>query len=624
MYVIGTAGHVDHGKSTLVQALTGIDPDRLREEKERGMTIDLGFAWLRLPRGLEVSIVDVPGHERFVNNMLAGVGAIDLALLVVAADESVMPQTREHLAILDLLQIRRGLVAVTKADLVDEEWLELVVADVEELLEGTTLEGSPIVPVSAATGQGLDRLVATIEELLERTEPRRDVGRPRLPVDRSFTIAGFGCVVTGTLVDGALEVGQEVEIVPTGRRVRIRGLQTHRQRRERAEPGTRVAANLVGVSHEEVRRGHVLALPGTLRPTTAMDVRLRVIADAPRPLRHNMTVTVHAGSSEAVARLRLLDRETAAPGQRAWAQLKLETPLAVLRGDYFVVRSGGVTLGGGTVVDPHAPRHRRHHAPTLERLEVMEQGSDEDVLLKTLEAGEPLALRELARRANLDLESARRAAAEMASQGRLVALNPQEAPEPATFLYTAEGWERLVQRARRFLESFHRSHPLRRGAPREELRSRLAVPSPVFAAALDRLRRQGQVEEEGALLRLPGHRPALSPRQEEEVRRYLRRLESSPFSPPTDLSLDPEVLNLLAEEGRVVRVSESVVFHPDAYREMVERITAHLREHGHITVAQVRDMFGTSRKYALALMDYLDQQHLTRRTGDVRVLVRQG
>ena len=355
MYVIGTAGHVDHGKSTIVQALTGIDPDRLQEEKERGLTIDLGFAWLRLPGGNEVSIVDVPGHERFVNNMLAGVGGIDLALLVVAADESVMPQTREHLAILDLLNIRRGLVALTKKDLVDDDWLALVTADVEEVLKGTTLEGVQVVPVSGKTGEGLPELVSAIEALLQETETRQDLGRPRLPIDRSFTMSGFGTIVTGTLIDGGLNVGQQVALVPAGRTSRVRGLQTHRQKLEQASPGRRVAANLTGIAHEDISRGDVLTTSGWLKPTTAVDVHLKVIADAPRPIRHNMFATVHTGSSETVARVRLLEKQVAEPGESTWAQLKLDRPVAVVKGDYFVVRSNQTTLGGGNVVDPHAP-----------------------------------------------------------------------------------------------------------------------------------------------------------------------------------------------------------------------------------------------------------------------------
>ena len=619
MYVVGTAGHVDHGKSTLVEALTGIDPDRLAEEKERGLTIDLGFAWLRLPGGNEVSIVDVPGHERFVNNMLAGVGGIDLALLVVAADESVMPQTREHLAILDLLQIRRGLVAITKKDLVDEDWLELVEADVEDLLRDTVLEGSPIVAVSATTGDGLPELVSSIERSLEEAGAKKDLGRPRLPIDRSFTISGFGTVVTGTLIDGTLAVGQEVELVVSGRKTRVRGLQTHRAKLEETEPGSRVAANLTGVQHETISRGEVLTTPGWLRPSTAVDVHLRVIHDAPHAIRHNMFVTVHTGSSEAIARVRLLERDNAHPGDTTWAQLKTDEPIAAVKGDYFVIRSNRTTLGGGNIVDPHARRHRRNYHPILDRLAVMEDGSDRDVLLKTIEMSEPADFESMVNRANTDAGSAQSVLKEMVAEKLVVALGRRTIGR-GPILYTASGWTSVAQKVRGFLQEYHRQFPLRNGAPKEELRSRLRMTSQVFSASLPQLQEDGVVEEEGASARLPDHKPGLSDDQRGTADAYLRLLDREPYSPPTDSPVDSEVLSLLAEEGRVVKVSENVVFSSSAYSEMVDRISMHINEQGQITVADVRDLFGTSRKYAIALMDHLDHQRITRRVGDARVL----
>src|SRR6266542_3134206 len=314
MYTVGTAGHVDHGKSTLIEALTGIDPDRLREEKERGMTIDLGFAWLTLPSGREISIVDVPGHERFIKNMLAGVGGIDAALLVVAADEGVMPQTREHLDILTLLGIERGLVALTKKDLVDPEWLELVSDETAEALKTTSLASAKIVPVSALGGDGLPDLLSALDALLEQTAPKRDVGRPRLPVDRVFSLGGFGTVVTGTLLDGSLKLGQELEILPSGLKTRARGLQSHKEKVELAPPGRRVAINLGGVSTEEVQRGDVVAAPGALNATSAVDVRLRLLPDAPRPLANATSIGFHTGTAEAVGKVTLLDRDARKPG----------------------------------------------------------------------------------------------------------------------------------------------------------------------------------------------------------------------------------------------------------------------------------------------------------------------
>ncbi len=619
MHVIGTAGHVDHGKSTLVEALTGIDPDRLREEKERGMTIDLGFAWLELPSGNETSIVDVPGHERLVDSRLAGVGGIDLALLVVAADESVMPQTREHLAILDLLRIERGLVAVTKKDLVDEDWLSLVVADVEDLLKGTTLEGSPVVTVSATTRDGLPELVGTIDRLLQEAGPRKDLGRPRLPIDRAFTMSGFGTVVTGTLIDGRLEAGQEVELVLGGTTTRVRGLQTHRRKLEEATPGSRVAVNLSGVSPDRINRGEVLTVPGWLRPSSAMDVRLSVIPDAPRPVRHNMFVTVHTGSSEVLAQVRLLEGDRAEVGETTWAQLKLSEPLAIMKGDYFVIRSNRATLGGGNIVDPRPRRHRRRHAPILERLAVMEMGSEREILLKSIELSEPGEFRALVNRANLDPADAGAELEAMVSEGAAVALGKKKIG-PGVLLYTAAGWAAVSDRARKALEDYYREHPLRKGEPKEEFRSRMGMTPSVFNAVFARLQEEGVAVEDGTMVRLPDRERKLTGAQQEAADAYLARLEAGRFSPPTDAEIGPEILNLLADDGQVVKVSENVVFSASVYQEMVERIRTHIAERGEITVAEVRDLFDTSRKYALALMDHLDHQRITRRVGDARVL----
>ena len=614
LHVIGTAGHVDHGKSTLVQALTGIDPDRLQEEKERGLTIDLGFAWMPLSDGSEVSIVDVPGHERFVNNMLAGVGGIDLALLVVAADESVMPQTREHLAILDLLNVSRGLVAVTKRDLVDDEWLELVTAEVQDVLEGTTLEGVPTIPVSATTGEGLPELTATVEALLHDTGSRKDLGRPRLALDRAFTMSGFGTVVTGTLVDGTLSVGQEIEVLPQRRESRIRGLQSHKKKLETVPPGSRVAANLVGLSQDDLQRGDVLTVPGWLTPTDAVDVHLRVIDDAPRPLRHNMLLTVHTGSSEALARLRLLERQRAEPGESVWAQLKFETPVAVVKDDFFVVRSNQTTLGGGSVVDTHARRHRRNHQPTLDRLTMMEQGTTQDILLNTIERSEPADVDDLPSRANMEAATVRAELEEMARNGEVVLLRSGKS------VFTKNGWDALERKAYAFLSDYHQSYPLRKGAPKEELRSRIGSTSAIFPEVLRVLQEGGTVVEDGPVVYLAGHSRKLTASQEQVVQDYLRLLESQPYSPPTEPVPDTEILALLVDEGRVVRAGDTVVFATSAYRQMAEAVVERIKTQGPIAVGDVRDMFGTSRKYALALLEHLDRQRVTRREGDTRVL----
>ena len=480
MYVIGTAGHVDHGKSTLVKALTDIDPDRLPQEKEREMTIDLGFAWLTLPSGREVSIVDVPGHERFIKNMLAGVGGIDLALLVVAADESVMPQTREHLAILDILQVKEGLVVVTKSDLVDSELMELVKAEVEDILVGTTFEGSPMVAVSAYTGQGLDELKATIDTMLDSTEARSDLGRPRLPVDRSFTVAGFGTVVTGTLIDGNLSVGQEVQLVLSGERGRVRGLQSHRKKVDNADPGRRLAVNLSGIDREEIQSGEVITSSEWLRPTTRLDARLKLVQDAPRPLKHNENVTFHLLTSETPARIRLLDVDQIGPGQEGWAQLHLRYPTPAVKGDLFVLRSSDTTMGGGKVVDPYpSRRHRRFISSVLQRLTAMEEGTGEGALLNALDHYGPLDLNTLAQRANLSLEDALSQTRELGKEGRVVLLDEAHLQSDST-VYSALAWETLKSKATSALEAYTRAVP---AAQRHPKRGAARPPGP-FPAGL--------------------------------------------------------------------------------------------------------------------------------------------
>ncbi|MCS6802518.1 MAG: selenocysteine-specific translation elongation factor [Chloroflexota bacterium] len=619
MFVLGTAGHVDHGKSTLVHALTGIDPDRLREEKERGMTIDLGFAWLTLPSGREVSIVDVPGHERFIKNMLAGVGGIDLALLIVAADEGVMPQTREHLAILDLLRVSNGIAVITKSDLVDPEWLELVVADVEEMLRPTSLAGAPILTVSAVTGAGLNELKAAIDARLSLHAARADRGRPRLPVDRVFTIAGFGTVVTGTLIDGTFAVGDEVEIVPSGHRSRIRGLQMHRTRIDRALPGSRVAINLAGLATTDLRRGDLVVRPGWLQPTTAFDARIRVLGSLERPLRHNSEVTLHLYSSEVGAKVRLLEADALLPGETGWAQLRTAAPIAATKGDLFVIRSANETLGGGEVVDVHVKRHRRRDPRTIERLAALERGSERDFLVHLVRSREPAEMTEVLKRTPLPPQAAEQALAAAVGSGdiRVLAGRPLG---PGTFLMSEAGWRALRDRACEIVANYHRLFPLRAGMPREELRTRLGIGAKMWPDTLAELIATGGVAESGSLVRLPSFAPTLSPAQRNAAERYLAALRASPYAPNAAPPDDPELLSYLVESGQVVRVAENVIFAAEAYRELVEGVVAHLREHGTITVAALRDRFGTSRKFALGLLEHLDERRITRRQGDARVL----
>jgi selenocysteine-specific elongation factor len=630
---IGTAGHVDHGKSALVKALTGIDPDRLKEEKEREMTIDLGFAWLTLPSGAVVSIVDVPGHESFIKNMLAGVGGIDAALFVVAADEGIMPQTREHLDILDLLELRYGVVAVTKADLVDdEEWLELVMEEVRELLHNTALSEAQVVPVSAVTGQGLAELLARLDELIGRVPAKRDLGRPRLPVDRVFVMPGFGTVVTGTLVDGGLKVGQELEVLPSGLKARVRGLQTHKQTLEATAPGGRVAVNLGGVRSDQLQRGDVLALPGQLSNSSLVDARLRLLAGAPRSLKHNAQVEFYSGSAQIPAHVRLLQDDVVEPGQEGWVQFRLGRPVALARGDHFIVRqpSPGLTIGGGVVIDP-APqrRHRRFRAAVVQRLEALSLGSPEDILRQGLQAGLPRTVAEVLAESGLPPAEGEEALAGLVTRSEVLVLGAEETPSKQnlsrdSYLISAAGYRQLWDQVEAEVEEYRRRYPLRLGMPREELKSRLNLPSKVFNAVLAHASRRNSLVQEGSAVRLPHHRIEFSGEQQRSIDRLLAEFAQNPYATPSvaecEAAIGPELLAVLVDEGRLMRVSDSVLFLTDTYEEMVARVVAHIQAEGSITVAQVRDLFHASRKYALALMEFLDEQRITKRVGDTRVL----
>jgi selenocysteine-specific elongation factor len=630
--VIGTAGHVDHGKSTLVQALTGINPDRLKEEQDREMTIDLGFAWLRLPSGLEVSIVDVPGHEDFIKNMLAGVGGIDLALFVVAADEGVMPQTREHLAILDLLQVRDGVVALTKSDLSEgPEWLELVQEDVHKELAGSVLQDARIIPVSARTGQGLPQLLAELDHLLQSPPPRFETGRPRLPIDRVFSMPGFGTIVTGTLIDGQLHNGEEVEVVPRGLKARIRGLQTHKAKVEVAVPPSRVAVNLTGVNKEELQRGDVLTAPGWLHPTSKVDARLRCVKNAPRPLPHNTVVDFFSGSAQSEARIRVLDRKEIAPGEEAWVQIVLSTPVAVIKGDRFIIRqaSPSLTLGGGAIVDPLPQRHhRRFQAEILQRLENLARGTPEEVLLQELDREQPSEAAALINRSALGVDGAAKTLRALLQDGRVVVLDaaakPESIPTSNAFVMSLGSWQTLRQRIVELVQDYHKRYPLRGGMPREELKSRLGLSPRAFGEAVGKAAAEGVLVETEATLALAEHRVTLGHEQQRQVNKLLETFARNPYSPPSlaesEALVGAEVLAALIEQGQLVKVSDTVLFATETYTKMTQAVIHHLQREGSITLAQVRDMFSTSRKYAQALLEHLDDKRVTKRVGDERIL----
>jgi selenocysteine-specific elongation factor len=626
--VISTAGHVDHGKSTLVQALTGINPDRLKEEQEREMTIDLGFAWLTLPSGESVGVVDVPGHIDFIENMLAGVGGVDAALLVIAADEGVMLQTREHLAILDLLKVSSGVVALTKSDLVDAEWLELVSADVSTTLDGTCLAGAPIIPVSARTGAGIPQLRAELDRVLAACPPRPDRGRPRLSVDRVFTVAGFGTVVTGTLIDGSLSLGQEVTLLPRELTARVRGLQTHKQKVERAVPGSRVAVNLSGVDLTDVRRGDMLTIPGWLTPTLLVDTRLQLLADAPRPLRHNSQVKIFHGAAEVTAQARLLGDDQIVPGAEGWVQFRLAEPLNLVKGDRFIVRlpSPSLTLGGGVVVDAHpSHRHRRFKPEVVAHLETLARGSPSEILLQSLDVAGPTTISDLLKTASMASDAATPLLGEMVAAGDVLVLGGSSGHlQPNQSIISRSTWSALSSRITHELASYHEAFPLRAGMPREELKSKLRLSPKSFNEVVALAAASGLLVESAAFVRAPDFVVTFTPDQQRSVDALLARFRSAPYAPPsvkeTEAAVGVDVLAVLLEQGKLVKLSDEVLFLPQTYAAMVEHIKQYIQKNGNITVAQVRDLFDTSRKYALALLEYLDAKGVTKRVGDVRVL----
>jgi len=613
MFVIGTAGHVDHGKSVLVKALTGIDPDRFAEEKERGLTIDLGFAWLTLPGGREISIVDVPGHERFVKNMLAGVGGIDLALLIVAADEGVMPQTKEHLAILNLLEVKSGILVITKKDLVDNDWLNLVKSDVTEAVKETSLAKAPVVAVSAVTGDGLPELLTVMDKLLESINPKQDIGRPRLPIDRVFTMPGFGTVVTGTLINGALSVGQEIEVVPKELKSRIRGMQMHKCKVKTVNPGNRVAVNLVGLSTSDLSRGDVITIPGWLRPTSRCDVKLRTITDIPRPVRHNTKITFYTASNETPAKIRFLDHDDVGADEEVWAQIQLENPVALVKGDFFIIRASWGTLGGGRIVDAYARRHRRFHEPVLNSLAALDKGGVQEALLKLLDRGGAWDIDKVLARSGVLPEQAVESIAAMSAGKKIIVLGK-------TVLFSSLGWCQLKSKVEETVGQYHKQYPLRSGVPKEDLKSRLKLSNRAFNNVVPQLVEENIVVDDGVVLRLPGYEIQLTDTQKKLVDSFLQSLVVNLYAPVPGNTLDTELLNLLVEQNRVVKVAENVIFSPVAYEQMLSKITDHIRANGKITVAEVRDLLRTSRKYALALMEYMDEQKITRRVGDERVL----
>jgi len=626
--VVGTAGHIDHGKTSLVKALTGTDTDRLPEEKARGITIDLGFAFLEEPGGATIEIVDVPGHERFVKNMLAGVGGIDLVMLVIAADEGVMPQTREHLAICSLLRIKSGLVALTKTDLADPDWIELVRDDVRSLLAPTFLGGCPIVPVSVKTGTGLEELRAALAELARSVPAKSTDQTPRLPIDRVFTVRGFGTVVTGTLTAGVLSVDDRLEVYPRGVGSKVRGLQVHGRAVERASAGQRTAVNLQAVERAAVERGDVVAPPGGLLPTILADATLELLEDAPRPLKKRDRVRFHVGTQEVMARVLLVDREQLEPGQVSYGRFRLEAPIVALPGDRFVIRSYSpiITIGGGTLLDIAPPRFKRKAPALLAHLTLLEKGDPAQVVEEHLKQAGPAGARaaDLRARTPFGPERLRELLDDLVKTAAIVAVDRE-------WYLHREANDRLRAQTLGLLEAFHAENPLRGGISREELRSRAGnAQERVFSQLLTSLEAEGVVRSEKDQVRLASHSIRLTPEQQRVVSGLdveFGRAGAAPPSPEEALAKlgvkgteRHELFQLLVAERRLVRVKESLYFHAEALGVIQAKLVAYLHQKKEIGPGDMKDLLGITRKYAIPLMEYFDTQRITVRQGERRVL----
>ncbi|SPD76429.1 Selenocysteine-specific elongation factor [uncultured Desulfobacterium sp.] len=628
--ILGTAGHIDHGKTSLIKALTGIDTDRLKEEKERGITIELGFAHFKLPSGQVLGIVDVPGHEKFVKNMVAGATGIDIVALVIAADEGVMPQTREHLEICQLLKIRRGLVVLTKIDMVDADWLELVKEDVSQYLSETFLANAPVMEVSSATGQGLPELTSVLDKMANEI-PERDAGHIfRVPVDRVFTMKGFGTVITGTSVSGKIRTGEEVTIYPQGINSRIRGLQVHNKEVEEVHAGLRTAVNLQGIEKAIIQRGDVLATKDAMRPTFMVDANLHLLASSPRNIKNRARVRFHSGTSEIMARAVLLDRDELKPGESCYAQIRLDEPTAVLRNDHYVVRSYSPvrTIGGGEILNAH-PRGKKKRFSTsvLDEMKTLDTGEINNLieLFVSISRFQGLDQGDLPFLTNTNKKKLDEILKKLLAQKRISLFDKERgALIHENFLNSARA-EVLST-----IAQYHKDQPLKVGLLKEELRSRTtgAGNPKLFNHLIGMLTQEGAIVQEKEVVRIKDHQVTLAEDQEETRKRLEKIYKKSGIEPPYvkdwkdqfpgNSGLD--VLQVMAKDGVLLKVTEELYFHRDAIAELENRLVDFLKNHGEITTPQFKELTGTSRKYAIPLIEYFDQHQVTVRVGDSRVL----
>ncbi|MFP3927969.1 MAG: selenocysteine-specific translation elongation factor [Desulfobacteraceae bacterium] len=627
--ILGTAGHIDHGKTSLIRALTGIDTDRLKEEKERGITIELGFAHIALPSGETLGIVDVPGHEKFVKNMVAGATGIDLVALIIAADEGVMPQTREHLEICHLLEVKHGLVVLTKIDMVDQEWLEMVHEDTAEFLEGTFLEDAPIVEVSSVTGQGVEDLIQVLDILVQEV-PEREPGTIfRLPIDRVFIMKGFGTVVTGTTVSGAVRTGEEVTVYPGRIDARVRGIQIHNREVEEARAGQRTAVNLQGVEKAQLQRGDVVAARDSLRTSYMLDVVVELLPSAPRKLKNRAKVRFHTGTAEVLSMVVLLDRDHLEPGERGFAQIRLDRPIAVLAGDRFVLRSYSPvrTIGGGRILNPLPLKKKRYSEAALKELEVLEQGEPVSIVEQFVRNArfKGLEQRDLLFLANIKENRLEEILQGLRSEKRVV----QYDKERKAYIHS-DFYEEARREVLETLDRYHKDYPLKAGLSKEELRSRTAGArnQKLFNYMIQRLLQEGRIDQEKEILHLKEHKVTLG-RDQEKIKKEIEEIyREGGLQPPYFKELEKrfpgesarDVLQVMAKEGVLVKVKEDLYFHREAVEDLQGRLVEFLKTHGEITTPQFKEMTGSSRKYTIPLIEYFDLNQVTVRVGDSRVL----
>jgi selenocysteine-specific elongation factor len=631
--ILGTAGHIDHGKTSLIRALTGIDTDRLKEEKLRGITIELGFAHMDLPNGERLGIVDVPGHERFVKHMVAGATGIDLVALVIAADEGVMPQTREHMEICQLLRVKKGLVVLTKTDLVEgPEWVDMVREEVGDFLKGTFLEGAPILPVSAANGEGLEDLKNALAKLVAEVEARSSDGPFRLSVDRVFSMRGFGTVVTGTSLSGKLHIGDPVTIYPSLHKSKVRGLQVHNDEVQEVLPGQRTAINLQSTERALIQRGDVVATPGALVATHMVDVHLDLLQSAPRPLKNRAKIRFHTGTAEHLGTIVLLDRDELKAGEEAFAQIRLEQPIAALRGDRFVIRSYSPvqTIAGGTILHPLPGKHKGHEKiEAAEALKILLEGDDAAIILWHVQhsgwAG--LTEEELRGRANVPPKVLEKTLQQFISQKKVILYDKDN----RRLLYP-DALEQLKEKILETLAEHHRLFPLKTGMAKEELAAQLPKPvdTRLYNFVLRQLNEKDLIAQEMEWVRLTTHKVDLT-KEEESIRQKLEKiyLESqlqTPFFKDISSKLPgtprqhQDVLAWMFSQGILVKVKEDILFHSAVLEDLQKKLVAHLKEHGEMSTPEFKDMTQTSRKYTIPLLEYFDARKVTIRVGDVRRL----